>query len=182
MNQPKARLGDLSQEKIETERLLLEPVSIDYTEQMLQELTDEITRYMAIYSPKSIDEEVDFVNRSLDKMRKGIEFTAVILDKNTREYLGGAGIHHIDTKTPEFGVWTKKSAHGKKIGREAVTGLKTWADKNLDYDYLIYPVHKDNIPSRKIAESLGGVVMSSEIKITPWGKKLDEVIYHIPRG
>lgn len=60
--------------------------------------------------------------------------------------------------------------------------IKAWADKNLDYDYLIYPVCKDNIPSRKIAESLGGTVISSGIKVFPSGKRLEEVVYHIPRG
>lgn len=149
---------------------------------MFNELTDEITKYMAIYSPKSIDEEEDFVNRSLERIKQGTDLTVVILDKNTKEYLGGAGIRHIDTKTPELGIWTKKSAHGKKIGREAVTGLKKWAEDNLNFDYLVYPVHKENVPSRKIAESLGGKVVSEEVKVTPWGKELDEVIYHIPRS
>lgn len=177
-----SHLKNLSGEKIETERLLLIPVSMDYVNQMMEELTEEITRYMAIYPPKSVKEEVDFVNNSLEKAKKGTDLTVIILDKNTNEYLGGAGIHHLDTKTPEFGIWTKKAAHGKKIGREAVRGLKSWADQNYDFDYYIYPVHKDNIPSRKIAESLGGTVVASEIKVTPWGKRLDEVIYHVPQS
>jgi hypothetical protein len=75
----------------------------------------------------------------------------------------------------------KKSAPGKKIGREAVAGVYTWAVNNPEFDYFIYPAHKDNIPSRKIAESLGGVVVSSGKKVFPTGKEFDEVVYHIPR-
>lgn len=176
------KLRDLSNEQVETDRLFLVPVSMDYTETMLQELTDEVTKYMAIYSPKSIDEEITFVNKALDKMSQGTDLSLMILDKDTKEYLGGVTIRHLDSSTPDMGVWVKKSAQGKKIGREAVTGLKNWADQNLDFDYITYHVDKDNISSRKIAESLGGVIVSSGIKIMPWGKQLDEVVYHIPKA
>lgn len=36
--------------------------------------------------------------------------------------------------------------------------IEKWAQDNILFDYLLYPVNKDNIPSRKITESLGGVV------------------------
>ncbi len=171
---------NLLDQVIETERLLLVPVSEKYAQNMLEELTDEITEYMFFYSPNSIEEEYEFIKNSREKMEQGTDLIVTILDKTTKEFLGGAGIHSINTPTPELGIWTKKSAHGKQIGREAVTGLKEWADKNFDYEYLIYPVDKSNIPSRKIVESLGGKVVSEGIKESPFGKKLDEVVYHIP--
>lgn len=165
---------------IETERLFLIPVSEKYARNMLEELTDEITQYMSFYSPKTIEEEYEFIKSSREKMEQGMDFIVTILDKTSKEFLGGAGIHMINTSTPELGIWTKKSAHGKKIGREAIAGLKKWADENLDYEYLVYPADKNNISSRKIAESLGGKVVSEGIKEFPFGKKLDEVVYHIP--
>lgn len=172
---------DVTVLEIETERLRLIPVHKKYASQMLEELTDEITRYMSIYPPKTIDEEIAYITDSLERMKKGTDLSLVILDKTTNEYLGGAGIRGVDTKTPELGIWVKKSAHGKKIGREAVTGLKKWIDEHRNIDYLIYPVDKSNIASRKIAESLGGKVVSQGIREFPSGKKLDEVVYHIPK-
>jgi len=165
---------------IETDRLLLIPVSDEYASDMFQELTDEITKYMSFYSPQSLDQEHAFIKNSRLNMEQGVDLVATILDKETKEFLGGGGIHRINTSTPELGIWTKKSAHGKQIGREAVTGLKEWTDENVNYDYLIYPVDKNNIPSRKVAESLKGKVVSEGIKVTPFGKELDEVVYHIP--
>lgn len=175
-------LRDLSQETIETERLSLVPISIEYAEQMYQELTDEVTRFMGIFSPKSIEEELSFIKGAREKMVHGTDLYLAILDRNTREYLGGVGLHQIDTGIPKLGIWLKKDAHGKKIGREAVTGVKHWADENLDFDYLAYPVDKDNIPSRKIAESLGGQVVWEGPITSPFGKELNEVKYHIPRA
>ena len=29
---------------------------------------------------------------------------------------------------------------------------------NLDFDYMVYPVDKDNLPSRKIAELAAGII------------------------
>lgn len=165
---------------IETERLLLVPVSEEYAQDMLEELTDEITEYMSFYTPKAIEEEYEFIKNSREKMEQGIDFVVTILDKTSIEFLGGAGIHRINTSTPELGIWTKKSAHGKKIGRETIAGLKKWADENVDYEYLVYPADRNNISSCKIAESLGGKIVSEGIKKTPFGKKLDEVVYHIP--
>lgn len=181
MNEQRKETGlrDLSCERVETNRLLMVPVSMEYAAQMFSELTDEITKYMSFDTPKSIDETADFVNQSLGKISKGTDLIVVILDKQTREFLGGAGVHNINTRAPELGVWVKKTAHGKKVGREAVTGLKRWADENIDCDFYQVYIHKDNIPSRKIAESLGGEVTSSCTRIAPSGKSIDELIYHI---
>lgn len=172
-------LRDLSAERIETKRLILIPVSADYADQMLIELTADITKYMAMYPPKSLNEELKFIKDARKKMVKGTDLVLMILDKITHEYLGGVGLHQIDTASPSLGIWIKKSAHGNKIGREAVEGVKLWAEENLIFDYLVYPVHKNNIPSRKIAEALKGKVVFAGIKRFPSGKVLDEVIYHI---
>jgi [ribosomal protein S5]-alanine N-acetyltransferase len=175
-------MRNLLQEKIETERLVLEPVSLKYANEMLEELTEEIVRFLSFYKPKSVNEEIDFINDSIKGMKNGKKLMLVVLDKATREYLGNTGIENIDTKTPEIGIWIKKSAHGRKIGREAVLGVKKWADTNLVFDYIIYPFHKDNIASRKIAEALGGIYASSGIRSFPSGKQFLADIYHVAKS
>jgi len=53
----------------------------------------------------------------------------------------------------------KKTAHGRKYGLEAITGVKNWAEQNLDCECFLYPVDRANIASRKIPEALGGEVV-----------------------
>jgi [ribosomal protein S5]-alanine N-acetyltransferase len=175
-------MKNLLQEKIETERLILEPVSLEYANEMFNELTEEIVKFLSFYKPKAVDEEITFINDSIKGMKDGKKLMLVVLDKKTREYLGNAGIENIDTNAPEVGIWIKKKAHGKKIGREAVLGVKKWADRNLIFDYIIYPFHKDNIASRKIAEALGGVYASSGIRSFPSGKQFLADIYHVKKS
>lgn len=147
---------------IETERLFLVPITMQYAQEIFKEFTPEITTYMFPKSADDISETEKFIKDAIQKMKQWEELQIVILDKITKEFLWCWGIHEINTKTPEPGIRIKKWAFGKKIWREAVAWLADWAQKNLDVDYLFYPVDKDNIPSRKIAESLWGIVQKDE--------------------
>lgn len=170
---------DLREEKIITERLMLVALSEKYVEAIFKEFTPEITTYMFPASPKEISETKAYIDSMQSKMQSGEELAVVILNKETSEFLGGGGAHHLHTKTPELGIWIKKSEHGQKYGQEAVTGIKKWIDDNISYTYIMYPVDKNNIPSRKIAESLGGILSANYPKQTMSGNTLDIVEYRI---
>jgi RimJ/RimL family protein N-acetyltransferase len=143
---------------LESERLFLKPMSLDYVEETFKEFTPEITKFMAPRSPEKIDETREYYTGSIKKIGEGEKLDFNFFVKDTGEYIGNGGLSDIKTKTPELGVWIKKSAHGHKYGREAMQRLKDWADENIDYDYIKYPVVDENIASRKIPESMGGVV------------------------
>lgn len=174
---------------IETERLLLVPITMQYAEEIFNEFTPEITTYMFPKAAETIAETESFIQSSIERMNAWTNYQAVILDKNTKEFLGCVGLHIKNPVTPELGIRIKKSAFGKKIGREAVAGLTNRARENLDFEYLFYPVDKDNVGSRKIAESLGGVVQKNpngeeivKIKDTMYpNRKMNSVEYRIPK-
>ncbi|HMS91077.1 MAG TPA: GNAT family N-acetyltransferase [Candidatus Absconditabacterales bacterium] len=147
---------------IETERLLLVPITMEYAEEIFKEFTPEITTYMFPKSAEHISETERFIQESIEKMLIGNNYQTVILDKLSKEFLGCVGLHIENPLMPELGIWIKKSAFGKKIGREAVAGVTNRAQKNLEFEYLFYPVDQENIPSRKIAESIGGIVQTRE--------------------
>jgi len=176
-------LGVLSNKmnfEIKTSRLTLVPVSPKYREEIFKEFTPEVTVFMAPPSAKHISETDAFIAGAQAKMGRGEEITCTILDSATGEFLGGGGLHEINTPTPELGIWVKKSAHGHHYGRETMAALKEWADQHLVYEYIKYPVAKDNIPSRKIPEALGGTVVKEYEKENGAGKKMIFVEYHIP--
>ncbi len=129
---------------------------------------------------KDIRETEDFIRKSLEGLKNGTNLQLVILDKDTREFTGCAGLHNLDTQTPEMGIWLKKSAHGKGYGKESMTAVKKWADTHLKYDFLIYPVADKNIPSRKIPESLGGVIEKEYDEIGIGGNLYHCLVYKIP--
>ena len=149
---------NLAEVTITTERLKLVPISRKYVDAIFKEFTPEVTTYMFPKPAESVNDTLEFIELSEKQRETGEAFNVSILDAQTGELLGGGGITRMNTKTPEFGIWIKKGAHGHKYGREAVKGLRDWAEKHLTYDHFVYPVDKRNIASRKIAESLGGVV------------------------
>jgi [ribosomal protein S5]-alanine N-acetyltransferase len=164
---------------IESDRLKIIPTSEKYAEEIFKEFTEEITTFMHPAPPKAIEETFEFIKTSIEKIKKGEELPVVILNKTTSEFLGHGGIHKLNTDIIEFGIWIKKGAHGHKYGREAVTALANWAKKNLRYKYIKYPVDRRNVPSRKIAESLGGVIEAEYKEKNMSGRILDKVEYRI---
>lgn len=173
---------DLLALNIEGVRLRLVAVSENFEADIFKEFTSEITRYMFPPSAKDISETRHFIAESKRSMRIGKNLQFAVIAKSGEEFLGCCGLHGKDkTRTPELGIWIKKSAHGKGYGREAIHTLVSWSWNNIDLDYFTYPVDRKNIASRKIPESLGGEVIQ-EVKIeTPTGKILDEVVYKIER-
>lgn len=155
-------MEDMKTLKIETERLLLVPITMQYAEDIFREFTPEITRYMTPKSAENISETQSFIKSSMQKIIDNKTYQAVILDKHTQEFLWCVWLHIREISTPELGIWVKKSAFGKKIWREAVIWVADRAQKNLDFEYLLYPVDKDNISSRKIAESLWGMLQTND--------------------
>lgn len=151
-------MNDLEAVKIESKRLILQPIELHFKQDIFQEFTNEITVFMLAKSPESIQETEDFIAKSIQRRHTKNDLILTILSKADREFLGNCGIHYINTPTPELGIWLKKSAHGNGFGKEAICALKNWCDRHLNYQYLRYPVDRKNIPSRKIPESLGGQI------------------------
>ncbi|MEI7616912.1 MAG: GNAT family N-acetyltransferase, partial [Actinomycetota bacterium] len=127
---------DTSELIISTNRLRLLPISLEYRDIIFQEFTKEITVFMVPQPSDEINDTTLFVTSSFEEMKAGKIIQQVIINAKTNEFLGCAGLHGLDTATPELGIWIKASAHGNKYGREAMQGIKDWADKNLTYEYI----------------------------------------------
>lgn len=173
---------DLLKLEISTSRLFLQTISLKYQEDIFREFNQEITTYMYTNPPKHISETEDFINDSLLEIKKGENLVLVILKKNSFKFLGCTGIQEINSNEPELGIWLKKSAHGKGYGLETIIGLKTWAEENLDFQYLVYCADKANIPSRRIPEKLGGKIIREYKKTNLSGRVLNILEYAIPKA
>jgi RimJ/RimL family protein N-acetyltransferase len=165
--------------EIESERLRLLPTSEGYAREVFQNFTSAITTFMYPAAPNAIEETLAFLRGARAGLLASTDLQVVVLLSEDDEFLGHAGIHHLDTRTPELGIWIKLSAHGEGYGREAITALCEWALANLEFDYLKYPVDRRNLPSRKIPESLGGRIEAEYEVTNESGDNLDLVEYRI---
>lgn len=165
----------MTRPEIITQRLKLRIYAPQDAEEMYSHITPTLTRFMAWEPPASYEEFLE--NKVLWEKRflQGTDYHFVARDIQVGRFIGIIGVHKATGTTPEFGVWMSEDVHGQGYGKEAVKGVFDWAKNNLQANYFIYPVAEQNEASRKIAEALGGVVVSSEQK-----PKYMSVTYHIP--
>ena len=172
---------DLANLEIEGERVRLVSITQAYAQDIFTEFTSDITTYMLPKPAESIEETRAFIRASLEAFNEANNIQLVILDKQTDEFLGCCGLHERgDVKNPEFGIWLKRSAHGRGLGREAIQTLAFWVQERMRLESFIYPVDKRNESSRKIPISLGGIIVEERTEEGTAGNLLDEVVYRIP--
>ncbi|MDM9383755.1 GNAT family N-acetyltransferase [Chlorogloeopsis sp. ULAP01] len=172
-------MENLEKVNLESTRLILKPISLEYTEDVFREFTSEITTYMYPKRADNIGETEKVIKDMIQQRKNGNDLVLVMLKQETLEFLGICEVGAIDTDTPELGIWIKKAVHGKGFGREAIGLLKDWVDHNLESECLSYPVDKRNIPSRKIVESFEGKVFREFQRINKSGNLLNEFEYRI---
>jgi RimJ/RimL family protein N-acetyltransferase len=139
-----------------------------------------ITRFMSWDPSPSPAAFAEVWRQWLPRMTAGTDLSLVIRLRVTDEFLGVAGVHHIGSAEPEVGIWLKETAHGLGYGREAIAAIVQWTPAHIGAAALIYPVAKQNHPSRRLAESLYGTIVGERILRKPGGVVLDEVVYRIP--
>lgn len=172
---------DLSKVILETKRLRLVPVSDEHIEEIFSGFQEPTIKYMNSPAPKSLDEIKERHENWKVQLKEGTRLFMAVHLKETNEFLGCFALEDLDQDNPEMGGWLKNTAHGQRYGQEACAALKKWADENLEYDHILWPCAKENIASRKVAESLGGKIQREYVYTTNSGKTWDYLDYWIPR-
>jgi len=156
-------------------RLTLKPFTALDADEIFQYITPTLTKYMSWDPPQTRHEFDETCYKWLNNIKNGEELICVIRDSANNDFLGLAGLHQMQSETPELGIWIREDRHRLGFGREAVKALSSWAIENLKIRSFIYPVAIENFASRQIAESLGGIPSSYEKK-----RKYDSITYVIP--
>jgi len=165
---------NLHEVSISTQRLNLKSFTAEDADEIYNCITPTLTRYMA-WDPQPRHEFDETWNTWLKNFKAGSEIIFVIREAHSQIFIGLVGLHRMQTPHPELGIWIREDYHFHGYGREAVSAVAKWAVDFVKPDYFIYPVAEANVPSRKIAESLGGKVISKST-----GPKYEFVTYEIP--
>jgi len=171
---------DLSAIALTSDRLSLRAFTAHDAAEAFNNATAAVTRFMAWDPSPSLEAFAAVWREWLPRMRAGTDAFLVLRLRSTGEFLGAAGLHGIGGPEMELGIWLKEAAHGVGYGREAIAAIATWAATHLAAESFIYPVVEQNRPSRRLAESLGGVVVGGRVLRKASGVVLDEVVYRVP--
>src|SRR5690349_8532403 len=148
----------------------------------LANVTPTLTRYMSFDPSPSLEAFEAIWSTWLADMAAGTDLAAAVRLAATGAFLGMTGLHRISNNEAETGIWIKEAAHGFGYGREAVAAVIAWATRELGLRAVTYPVVAENRPSRKLAESLGGVIVGAGRLEKSSGIGYETVVYRIPAG
>lgn len=161
---------------IESRRLSIRPFSASDADATFPCITPSLTRWMAWEPPIDRDEFDRIWQAWLSARAEGTDFVFAIRERDNGGFLGLTGLHHVKVASAVLGIWIREDRHGEGIGSEAVGLVAAWASSELGIERFTYPVAEENSRSRRIAESLGGVIV--ERRETP---KYKSVVYQIPQ-
>ena len=173
-------MKDLRAVAIESKRLSLRSFTGADAAESFAAATLAVTRFMGWDPSPSPAAFAEIWHEWLPRMAAGTDVMLTIRLRSTGEFLGVAALHRIGNPEPELGIWIKEHAQGIGYGREAVAAAIAWAARALAVTSFEYPVAVENRRSRRVAESLGGVLAGTRMLRKPSGVVLDEVVYRIP--
>lgn len=172
--------SDLTGVELLSTRLALRAFTPADAPEIFAAVSPTITRFMSWDPSPSPAAFAEVWRQWLPRMTAGTDLSLVIRLRATDEFLGVAGVHRIGSAEPEVGIWLKETAHGLGYGRETIAAIVQWAPAHIGATALIYPVAKQNLPSRRLAESLHGIIVGKRNLRKSSDVVLDEVVYRIP--
>ena len=137
---------------IQSSRITLKPFTAHDADESYHCITPTLTRFMSWEPPENRQVYDGIWQGWIQHIAEGSEYVFVIRHAESEEFLGLGGLHDVQSKTPELGIWIREDRHGAGYGKEAVTAIANLASADFDFEHFIYPVAIENHASCRIAE------------------------------
>ena len=170
---------DITGVRLETERLILRPWTMDDLEDFFAYASIEGLGQMAGWLPHKTIEESRVV---LDMFIRGKKVFAIEL-KETGKVIGSLGIEEPDPDPEteklgrEIGYALHKAYWGCGIMPEAVSAVISWCFDTLGYDFLTCSHFDWNTRSKRVIEKTGFRYFSTSPFTTQYGKVENSINY-----
>jgi [ribosomal protein S5]-alanine N-acetyltransferase len=146
--------------RLETERLVLRPLTLDDVDALERVLGDPET--MRWYpAPLDRDGVVRWIEKQHERYERDGFGLLAVEERTTGELLGDSGptIQFVERRPHvELGWHTRRDRWGEGIATEGGAACRDWCWANLDADHLISLVRPENRQSWRVAEKLGMTV------------------------
>ena len=117
----------------------------------------EIPRWTFVPSPYTRADAEAFLERSAEEEAAGTSINLLAVDAEDDRLLGSFSLMELDLEPGygEIGYWVAAEARGRGVATRAVRLLADWAREELGLTKIDVLPHKDNAPSRRVAEKAG---------------------------
>jgi RimJ/RimL family protein N-acetyltransferase len=143
---------------IETERLVLEPVTPKHASGLHDAVVDsraELLPWMPWAVNPTLEASRAQAAHSKAAWEAGTNFHFAVIDRQSRAVLGVAGFSNEHPDAPELHYWIRTDHAGRGLATKAARALITWAATNLRADRIWLWAGRENVASRRVAEKLG---------------------------
>lgn len=140
-------------------KVMLVPLSERFREDIFAATTPAVTRFMTWDSPTDISVTDTFIKKAKESIEKGEQYGFVILDIDSEEFIGWCNAFKRDVSEDkhEIGIWLKESAWGKGYAKDVLQTFFTFLRDETPIKEVYYRMQVDNIASKRVCESLGGI-------------------------
>jgi RimJ/RimL family protein N-acetyltransferase len=148
----------MKREVLKTERLDLEPVNPAHAESLFQAVIDsrpELLPWMPWAREPTLEGTRKQITSGAGDWDGDAEFHFCLVERDTREVLGLAGLNRKGAGSAELHYWIRSDHAGQGLTTEACRALIEWAPRALGVRRLTLWAGRDNTASRRVASKLG---------------------------
>lgn len=139
---------------LRTDRLVLRPPTGADVDAIFEACQDpDIQRFTSVPSPYARTDAEDFVRLVTEWWADGSQTVWTIYDQDV--LVGAIGLHHISQGSAELGYWAVAEHRGRGILGEAARAVTDWGFRTLGLARISWRAVACNVPSARIARSLG---------------------------
>lgn len=139
----------------ESKDLLFQCIAPKHLKDYFENLTPNVAKYLSFDSMENDKILREFIRISQIEQQRGTCLVMAVLDKNTKEFLGSCGIHDINVRNAELGLWLKESAQGKGYGTQVVETMLQICKEHTASKSVIYCLEQENKASIGLCEKFG---------------------------
>jgi len=166
---------------IETERLLIRPITIDDKNEIFKYRRDKETNKYQGWIPETIEDVEVFIGKISAQINvPETWFQFAIIDKKTQRLVGDLGIHFIDSenKQAEIGCTLNKDFQNQGFATESVKKVIDYLFNELHKHRIITSIDPANKKSIRLVERIGFRKEAHFIEsLLINGEWFDELIY-----
>jgi RimJ/RimL family protein N-acetyltransferase len=136
----------------------------------------EIPRWTLVPSPYTRAHADEFILTSEAEAAAGTSVSLLAVDAAADRLLGSFSLMELDRapRYGEIGYWVAATERGRGVAPRAVRLLTGWAQRELGLERIEILAHRDNAPSRRVAEK-AGYRDSGELRACPRGDPGEQV-------
>jgi RimJ/RimL family protein N-acetyltransferase len=122
-----------------------------------------------------------FMDEIIEKNTNRTYFPYIIIDTSNEKFVGFFDVKNIDWNIPkaEIGYFIDKNYTGKGLASNFLKTMISHYLNNLEFKKIVLRIHKENIPSIKVAENCGfekeGIIKNDYKKMN--GEVVDMIYY-----